>query len=347
MEKLLFALALAFTAGMISRLTGRNRRQLEKVPEGMAILCQPPGKRYVLYALGVLVMAVVLFFGVLYLMDGAPEEARPMWSLCIAAAVLTLVVCIAGGSITAKECVYFDSEKLQINHAFRRPQVFRWNEIGTIRGSFDNAVTLYLLDGTKILTAGTGMLNYESFCAVLKQECPAGAAEYYRARTYEEPQKCVLRYGSEYYLLAVMGILMLLVYVAMLLSEGGDVFLQGLLHSDPSEWFSLWFAPVSGVVGIAALFIFCNTKIWYSMEGLTLKYPLRKKQELLWGQIQRIETVLERKQGRMTWKRLRFYTKEGVWQIDMSHMTYGKDGFMTQLMAAVRKYEIPCTSARK
>lgn len=63
MDRLLFTLALALTAKWISLFTGRNRRQLQKVPEGMSILCQPPGKRYILYALGVVVMAVVLFFG--------------------------------------------------------------------------------------------------------------------------------------------------------------------------------------------------------------------------------------------------------------------------------------------
>lgn len=57
MDRLLFALALVLTARSISLLTGRNRRQLQKVPEGMSILCQPPGKRYILYALGVVVMA--------------------------------------------------------------------------------------------------------------------------------------------------------------------------------------------------------------------------------------------------------------------------------------------------
>lgn len=72
MDRLLFALALVLTARSISLLTGRNRRQLQKVPEGMSILCQTPGKWYILYALGVVVMAVVLFFGVLYLLDGAP-----------------------------------------------------------------------------------------------------------------------------------------------------------------------------------------------------------------------------------------------------------------------------------
>ena len=39
----------------------------------MAILCQPPGKRYVLYAMGVLVFLFVMFFTVLFIMNGAPE----------------------------------------------------------------------------------------------------------------------------------------------------------------------------------------------------------------------------------------------------------------------------------
>lgn len=165
MDRLLFALALALTARSISLLTGRNRRQLQKVPEGMSILCQPPGKRYILYALGVVVMAVVLFFGVLYLLDGAPESARPMWGLCIAVAVLTLGVCILGGNIQAKDCVYYDEEKFQVNRPFREPQVYPWSEVGTIRGSFDREITLYQRDGTKILAAGVGMVHYEGFCA--------------------------------------------------------------------------------------------------------------------------------------------------------------------------------------
>ena len=347
MEKLFFTLVLALLAWLISLLTGRNWRQLAKVPEGMAILCQPPGKRYVLYALGVLVMAVVLFFGALYLMDGAPESARGVWALCVAVAVLTLVVCIVGGNMLAMECVYFDDKKLQVNRAFRKPQTFQWNEVCTIKGSFDRQITLYQFDGARILAADIGMVNYEQFCAMVKAMCPSSTAQYYRSRTDEQPQKCVLRYGAEYYLLAVMGVLMLLVYLAMLLSEGGDAFLQMLLQSGPSEWFAVWFAPVSGVVGIIALMIFCNTKVWYSPEGLTLKYPLRKKQKLLWSQIQRAETVMQQKQGKLTFKRLRLYTREGVYKINLGYMTNGKDGFMAQLTAAVEKYAIPCTQARK
>lgn len=44
MEKLLFTLILVLAVGIIYLITGRNRRQINKIPEGMAILCQPPGK---------------------------------------------------------------------------------------------------------------------------------------------------------------------------------------------------------------------------------------------------------------------------------------------------------------
>ena len=74
MEKLLFTLILVLAVGIIYLITGRNRRQINKIPEGMAILCQPPGKRYVVYALGVLAVVFVGIFSILYIMDGAPVE---------------------------------------------------------------------------------------------------------------------------------------------------------------------------------------------------------------------------------------------------------------------------------
>ena len=66
-------------------------------------------------------------------------------------------------------------------------------------------VNLYLSDGTKILTVGIGMLNYELFCDVLRKKCPETVAVYYRSQVYESPQKRILRYGTEYYILAGLG----------------------------------------------------------------------------------------------------------------------------------------------
>ena len=142
MEKLLFTLILVLAVGIIYLITGRNRRQINKIPEGMAILCQPPGKRYVVYALGVLAVVFVGIFSILYIMDGAPGEARGMWSLCVAVAILLLIVTIFAGNIMARECIYFNGDTIQIEKAFQKPRTVRWQEIRKIDGSFDNMVNL-------------------------------------------------------------------------------------------------------------------------------------------------------------------------------------------------------------
>lgn len=46
MGRLQSILVLALSVGVIYLVTGRNRRQRNKIPEGMWILCQPPGARY-------------------------------------------------------------------------------------------------------------------------------------------------------------------------------------------------------------------------------------------------------------------------------------------------------------
>jgi len=347
MYDLLFNLALILTVGVIFLITDRNKRQFSKIPDGMAILCQPPGQRYVLYALGVLVCVVVLFFSVLFIQDGAPKEARFMWGLCVAAALLTLFVCILGGNLIARDCVYFNGEKIQIEKAFRKSQTFTWNEIGRIDGDFDHTVSLYLLDDTKILTANSGMMNYQAFCHMIKLVCPRAVAEYYRLQDDEEPQKCVLRYGSEYYVLAVMGILVFIVYLALLIPGDAGKLFHDLSQGGPSEWFSLWFAPVCGTAGLIALFVFSNTKIQYSSEKMILKYPLRRKRELYWQNIRRLELVPTTESGEKHWKKLRLYTKDSVYRLDLNVLTHGKDGFMRVLFEMAAQYEIPCTASRK
>lgn len=42
-------LMLLIIAGIIYLLTGRNRRQKEKIPDGMDILCDPPWNRDIWY----------------------------------------------------------------------------------------------------------------------------------------------------------------------------------------------------------------------------------------------------------------------------------------------------------
>ena len=346
MNRLLFTLALAVVAWVISLITGGGRRQVAKIPEGMGILCQPPGKRYVLYALGVVVAAVVAFFSVLYILDGAPEKARPMWALCIAAAILTMVVTTLGGNMMARECVYFNGEEFQLHRAFRKTQVYRWSDVRRISGSFDRIIHLYRLDGTKILSVDVGMLNYDVFFLVLKKACPGAVADYYREQTQDRPKTHALGYGGEYFLMAGMGILILTVYVAMLAQLGVGQVMELTLEREPSQWFAIWFAPVCGLVSVVGLFICVTTSIRYSREKLVLRYPLRKKRELYWREIERVEMVPVKGQVR-GWKTLRLYAQGRVYRLDLSRLSRGRDGFMTELFQMAERYEIPCVKMKK
>lgn len=348
MENFIFILILAFISWIVSIITGRNSRQIAKIPKGMGILCEPPQKRYIMYALGILVFGFVMFFSVLYIMDGAPEEARLMWILCVAISVLTLIITTLCGNIMARECVYFNRDKFQINKAFRKPKTYNWNEIQRIEGSFDNKLHLYLNDETKILTVRISMINYDIFCNVLKQNCPATAVKYYEKRIYDTPKKCILRYGSEYYLFAFMGILIMLMYLAIMLSADNiNNFLEELLNHNSSEWFSIWFAPICGVVGIISLFIFFNTNIRYSHEKMILKYPFRGKYELYWKDIQKIEILSVKKREEESIKKLWIYTRENDYKVNLALLTYGKDGFMTELFHMIDVYEIPYMEIEK
>ena len=349
MDKLIFTLALVLLAGIISLITGRNRRQIKRIPPGMSILCQPPGKRYMLYALGVMVLGVVGFFTVLFVMDGAPEKARGMWGLCVGMAVLVFALTIFGGNVMARECTYFDWERIQIERAFRKPKIYAWEEIRRIDGGFDRKVNLYLADGTKIFTADISMVNYETFCQMVKVQCPEAVKGYYQSQTYDRPQKRILRYGSEYYVLAVMGILMLGMYVAILLSSEGNIFLQELLkqRSSFSELFAVWFAPVCGVVSLIGLFVLCNTKIRYSEEKMTVKFPLRGKKDVYWRNIRRIEGIAGQVNGRKVWKKLRMYTEDTVYKFNVGYLTYGKDDFIAELQKMAERYEIPWTTEKR
>ena len=349
MDKLIFTLALVLLAGIISLITGRNRRQIKRIPPGMSILCQPPGKRYMLYALGVMVLGVVGSFTVLFVMDGAPEKARGLWGLCVGMAVLVFVLTIFGGNVMASECTYFDWERIQIERAFRKPKTYAWEEIRRIDGGFDRKVNLYLADGTKVFTADISMVNYETFCQMVKVQCPEAVKGYYQSQTYDQPQKRILRYGSEYYVLAVMGILMLGMYVAVLLSSEGNIFLQELLkqRSSFSELFSVWFAPVYGVVSLIGLFVLCNTKIRYSEEKMTVKFPLRREKDVYWRTIRRIEGITGRVNGRKVWKKLRVYTEDTVYKFNVGYLTYGKDDFIAELQKMAERYEIPWTTEKR
>ena len=159
-----------------------------------------------------------------------------------------------------------------------------------VDGNFDNAVNLYLLDGTKVLTARLGMVNYDVFCDIIKKTCPEKIATTHLFPYVRRTCKMYSTLWSEYYLLATMGIGILLIYMASLVPAAAEnSIIQQFLQGDFSQRFALWFAPVCGVISIVFLVVMLNTNIRYSQEKMTIKYPLHRKRELYWRNIQRIE----------------------------------------------------------
>lgn len=71
-----------------------------------------------------------------------------------------------------------------------------------------------------------------------------------------------------------------------------------------------------------------------------MQYPLRRKRELYWRNIQRVELIPAKKREE-SWKTLRLYTQEGMYRLNLGLLTYGQDGFMTELFKIMKKYEIP------
>ena len=96
---------------------------------------------------------------------------------------------IFSGNVAGRDCVYFNSREVRIEKPFRKSRTFQWEEIRKVDGNFDNAVNLYLLDGTKVLTARLGMVNYDVFCDMIKKTCPEKIASYYRSHMYEESHR--------------------------------------------------------------------------------------------------------------------------------------------------------------
>ena len=121
--------------------------------------------------------------------------------------------------------------------------------------------------------------------------------------------------------------------------------IEMLLEREPSQWFAVWFAPVCGLVSIIGLFICAATSIRYSQEKLVLRYPLRKKREVYWWEIERVEVVPVKEQVRV-WKTLRLYTQGRVYKLNLARLRRGRDGFMTELYQMAERYEIPCVKMK-
>ena len=48
--------------------------------------------------------------------------------------------------------------------------------------------------------------------------------------------------------------------------------------------------------------------------------------------------------GRKVWKKLRLYTDDTVYKLNVGYLTYGKDDFLAALQKMAKRYEIPWTT---
>ena len=102
-----------------------------------------------------------------------------------------------------------------------------------------------------------------------------------------------------------------------------------------------------GAASLILLFVICSTSVRYSEEGLVLKFPLRAGRELFWRDIRRVEAVPAKRPDQGGWKRLRIYTGDGVYRLNLEALSRGRDGFVTELFKMARKYQIPCVKVKK
>ena len=118
---------------------------------------------------------------------------------------------------------------------------------------------------------------------------------------YEESQKCILRYGSEYYLLAAMGIGILLIYMASLVPQQRTASYSSFCRVISPRGSRFGFAPVCGVISIVFLVVMLQYKYPVFTGKMTIKYPLHRKRELYWRNIQRIRNGCSGKTEKAEW----------------------------------------------
>ncbi len=158
---------LFFLAFILYLIFGRNKREKKSVPVGMQLLAMSPMFRYVMYAMGVIMVLFGIFFTFMAI----------AWDSEIAMGIILLLIhAFTGGMFFLAgyafySChIFFDEEKLIIGKFFRSPDTLKWEEVG--RADFKKTrVLLYDIKGKKRAGASSGMVGYEKFRAIAKKKC--------------------------------------------------------------------------------------------------------------------------------------------------------------------------------
>ena len=338
MERLIMYIILLGLALFIFLISGRNKRELKKIPEGMYIFTKNPMMRYIMYALGLFIFVFVGGGGVrCYIMDGV-EDAGIWFYICMALGILDPLICFLGGYLMYSSHIFFDDDKLLIGRPFHTPLRLTWYEIGEMRMKDRQSFVLYDRDGKPRVKAYIGMVNYDIFLRTAQRHCRPHLAENQQLERGEKEN--VLKYGGEYYVMAVMGLLVFFMAMLLFLSSGESF--HSFWMSRELNLFAKIF-PIACGVGSIGLLIYCRSrKVVYSTYEIQLHYLLKRTVTVHWKEINAVE--LRRKgSGAKKSYIVHLHTASGKHTLRSSRMRSGWDEFLPFLVEYCLNNEIPIT----
>ena len=261
-------------------------------------------KFYVVAIMGVIIEGMALFFLYMMRMDDSVEWTGELYLYVGAAMILPVVIFvegIVGAGMVSKQCICFDGETIFLNLKFRRPKTVKWSELGGMvrKGS----IGFILVDrmGKNVAAADISMTNYNAFYNMAIRQCKD-----YKKEWKKEQTGAVLantgRLGFEPGYI-ILGILLSLGISTFLMA--GIVELSNRVLEIERFVQSLSIGKVilmMAVLPVVALCICLPLQIrryWkYSDYGLELCYVFRKKEQLSWAQIRRVQIeVMKTRQG--------------------------------------------------
>ena len=338
MERLIMYVILIGLALFIFLISGRNKRELKKIPEGMNIFTKNPMMRYIMYALGLFIFVFVGGVGVLcYIMDGV-EDAGIWFYICMALGILDPLICFLGGYLMYSSHIFFDDEKLLLGRPFRAPLRLTWYEIGEMKMKDRQSFVLYDRDGKPRVKAYIGMINYDIFLRTAQRHCRPHLAESQQLERGEKEN--ALKYGGEYYVMAVMGLLVFFMTLFLFLSSGESLY--SLWTSSELNLFAKIF-PIACGVGSIGLLIYCRSrKVVYSTYEIQMHYLLKRTVTIYWKEINAVE-FHQKGSGVKKSYIVHLQTSSGKYTLRSGGMRSGWDEFLPFLVEYCLNNEIPIT----
>lgn len=261
-------------------------------------------KFYAMAILGVFIEGMIYFFLFMMRMDDSVEWTGKLQFYVGAAAVLPLVIIaagIAGAWMTSKQCICFDAETIFLNMKFCSQKKVKWSELGGMVRTGNIGFILVDKTGKNITVADITMTNYNAFYNMAIRQCKDYEKEQIKEQTGAVPANSG-RLGMEpgYIVVAVLSCFGISAFMMAGIVElfhrylEIERFVESL--SAGKVFLMIAFLPAAALCVCLPL---QRRRYWtYSDYGLELCYVFRKKEQLSWTQIRRVQIkVMKTQQG--------------------------------------------------